>query len=54
MLDSTMIALNATGWLRESERAQRERLTENRRTIVHECINQLRAVAAGRQATVNC
>ena len=54
MLDMAILGLNTTGWLRESERSQRERLADTNRSILQACINQLRAVTDGRQTTAAC
>ena len=54
MLDMTLFGLNTTGWLRESERSQRERLADTNRSILQACINELRAVTDGRQASAAC
>ena len=54
MLDTALLGLNTTAWLKESERSQREYLADTNRSIVQACINQIRAVADGRQATTTC
>ena len=54
MFDMTLFGLNATGWLREAERSQRERLADTNRSILQACLNQVRAVTDGRQACAAC
>ena len=46
MLDMTMLGLNTTGWLKESQRSQREYLAETDRSILQAGINELRAASA--------
>jgi hypothetical protein len=54
MLDTSLLGLNTSGWLRESDRSQRERLADTNRSILQACINQLRAVTDGRQELGAC
>ena len=54
MLDMTMLGLNTTGWLKESQRSQREYLADTNRSVVQACITELRAIADGRQACGTC
>ena len=54
MLDPTLLGLNTTGWLKESEREQREYLVDSRRSILQACINQVRERTAGEQALCAC
>jgi hypothetical protein len=54
MHDMAMFGLNTTGWLKESERSQRERLADTNRSILQACINELRAVTDGRQTAAAC
>ena len=54
MLDMSLLGLNTSGWLREADRSQRERLADTNRSILQACINQLRAVTDARQECGAC
>ena len=54
MLGVTMLGLNASGWLKETNRSQREYFADTDRSVVQACINELRAVAAGKKAAAAC
>ncbi len=54
MLDMAMFGLNTSGWLKESERSQREHLADTNRSILQACIVQLRAVTDARQQCGTC
>lgn len=54
MLDMTMFGLNTSGWLKESQRSQREYIADTDRRVVQACINEGRAVADGRQGATAC
>ena len=51
MLGAAMLGLNSSGWLKESNRSQREYLAESSRAAVQACVAEMRAA---QRARVEC
>ncbi len=54
MLGVTVFGLNTSGWLKESQRSQREYLADQDRSVIQACIVELRDAAKAKLALAAC